>query len=196
MTEGSDDARPSKKGHVWILRSECWRRRSRHETDSVHLRLQPVGANSLRRAVLFSQLEKYDRSMTRRPTTIVLAIVVIAGSALLISHYTSAKSNASGAGTLTPTTTLTVSQARRYCAADGATITRAMTAFAAKNRGITVNETDLLSNSLGGPYLKGWSHQPDYVFSILGGILYLRSSMPDSKPIAFNGQGTCSAITL
>jgi hypothetical protein len=134
--------------------------------------------------------------MTRKLMTIILALAVFAGSALLISHYTSTKSNASGTGTLTPTTTIAVSQARRYCAADGATIKRAMTAFAAKNRGITVNETDLLSNSLGGPYLKGWSHQPEYVFSILGGILYLRSSMPDSKPIAFNGQGTCSAIAL
>ncbi len=141
--------------------------------------------------------EKYHRCIVRKRIVIIILVFgVAAGSALLIGLRGFDDSGTLRTGTLAPTTTITVSQASRSCLADGATFTTAMSAFAARNPGITVNETDLLSNSLGGPYLRGWSDDPDYVFSIVKGVLYLRSTMPGSNQVAFEGQGTCARIGL
>ena len=99
--------------------------------------------------------------MARRDfLAIVLAMVLIAGAALIINHI--AFSSKDGSTTESAATTSTIiessnsSQAYIACKADGATISTAIAAFDANNPGVSVTENDLVASTLGGPYLQSW----------------------------------------
>jgi hypothetical protein len=168
-----------------------------HPSDVLHIDAQTiqfyVAGATLQEYV---GLTKYHQGVRRRElASIVVAMVVVAAIALLVNHY--AFSQKFTAPTTTSTTIPAISQAYRACVADGATISTAMAAFEAQNPGVTVTESDLVGNTLGGPYLQSWANNPTfYSFSLLNGILYVRYANSNDAVVKFAGSSSCLAIGL
>ncbi len=94
-------------------------------------------------------------------------------------------------------TTNSSASALSACEADGATVATAMAAFNAQEPGITVTQSDLLGNSLGGPYVEQWPHNPNYYsFNIVRGVLYVQGPVSGSIPIQYTGPLSCATIGL
>jgi hypothetical protein len=135
----------------------------------------------------------------RQTVIIVLAMVVIAAGAVLVSHYAFSSHSPAFTTPTTAPTTAPNSQAYRACVADGATISTAIAAFDAQNPGTVPTEASLVGGTANsnGPYLQGWANNPNfYVYILKNGILYLRSSTSGTTPIQFTGPSSCTQIGL
>jgi general secretion pathway protein G len=89
-------------------------------------------------------------------------------------------------------TGVTAKSAVAACQADGATVSTAVSAFAAQNPGVTVTQALLLGNTDGGPYIQSWpSNLPNYAYEINAGVLQV-SVAPAG---AVTGSGTYANYT-
>jgi general secretion pathway protein G len=103
---------------------------------------------------------------------------------------------------------ITGKSAKAACAADGATVSNAISTFETQNPTTTVTQSLLLpaqaTTANGGPYLQSWpNNAPHYIFAIIGGVLYVNTSPTDqvsTPPTAiaadlYNGPGSCSNVS-
>jgi len=87
------------------------------------------------------------------------------------------------------------------CQADGATVSTAMSAFAAENPGTTVTTSNITGTALGGPYIQSWpNNTPHYAFQITGGALTIATgpvagSVTTAGPfVAYTGPSICNSV--
>jgi hypothetical protein len=132
---------------------------------------------------------------------LLIAMVVIAVGALLVSHY--AFGGKSSTNTTTTTGPPALAKAYRACVADGSTIETAIAAFKAENPDQKPSESTLVSGGQGGPYLQSWTYNPEfYSFTLANGVLYLRAGTSGfltelpSVRIRFIGSSSCLKIGL
>jgi len=86
------------------------------------------------------------------------------------------------------------------CQADGATVSTAMSAFAAENPGITATQTLLTNGTDGGPYIQSWpANSPHYMFLITAGALTVLTSPAGAVTgvgtyLPYSGPTACAGV--
>jgi general secretion pathway protein G len=81
------------------------------------------------------------------------------------------------------------------CQADGATVSTAMSAFAAENPGTPATEANLTATALGGPYIQSWPNNPShYAYTISSGTLSVATVTPFTAFVSYAGPASCTGV--